>query len=142
MEIQIVTSTSEELWEALQKLVPMLTSAHPAPSPEELADLVKSDSSIMLAARGEQNRIVGTACLTVYRVPTGMRAIVEDVIVDESARGKGIGEALVRRCLEIARERGAPGVSLTSNPRREAANRLYLRIGFERRQTNPYYFRF
>jgi ribosomal protein S18 acetylase RimI-like enzyme len=80
--------------------------------------------------------------LTVYRVPTGVRAILEDVIVDESLRGQGIGEALVGRALEIARERGAGGVSLTSNPRRDAANRLYSRMGFVRRETNAYYYKF
>ncbi len=71
-----------------------------------------------------------------------MRAIIEDVIVDASARGQGIGESLVKRCLQIAREKGASGVSLTSNPEREAANRLYQRMGFKKRETNANYFKF
>jgi ribosomal protein S18 acetylase RimI-like enzyme len=80
-------------------------------------------------------------CLTVYRVPTGVRSIIEDVIVDENARRQGIGEALVRYAIELAREAGANGVSLTSNPQREAANQLYRSMGFELRRTNPYFYK-
>jgi len=75
-------------------------------------------------------------------VPTGIRSIIEDVIVDEAARGQGTGEALTRRALEIAKEGGAAHVTLTSNPRREAANRLYQRMGFIRRETNAYIYKF
>ena len=96
---------------------------------------------MLLIARSD-NGIIGAANLTVYRVPTGIRAIIEDVIVDESARGQGIGEALVRRCLEIAHTKGASGVSLTSNLKRLAANKLYQKMGFTRRETNAYYFKF
>ncbi len=97
---------------------------------------------MLLIARADNGSIIGAANVAVYRVPTGIRAIVEDVIVDESARGQGIGEALVQRCLEIAREKGAGGVSLTSNPKREAANKLYQKMGFKKRETNAYYFKF
>jgi len=71
-------------------------------------------------------------------VPTGVRSIVEDVVVDESARRQGVGEALMRRALDLAREAGASGLSLTSRPEREAANRLYQSMGFELRKTNAY----
>jgi ribosomal protein S18 acetylase RimI-like enzyme len=84
---------------------------------------------------------VGILCLTIYRVPTGLRSIIEDVIVDESARRQRIGEALVHFAIDLARAAGADGVSLTSNPQREAANQLYQSIGFELRKTNPYYYR-
>jgi ribosomal protein S18 acetylase RimI-like enzyme len=80
-------------------------------------------------------------CLTVYRVPTGLRSVIEDVVVDEAARGNGLGAALVREAIERARAAGAEGVSLTSNPQREAANRLYQSMGFQLRQTNPYFYR-
>ena len=144
MQLERVTEITEELWIAFQRLTPQLTSNNPAPSREDLADLIKSESSILLVARNPSlsETIVGAACLTVYRVPTGIRSIIEDVIVDESARGQGIGEELVRQLLDIAREKGAKGVSLTSNPKREAANRLYQRIGFRRRETNSYYYSF
>ncbi len=142
MQIEIVNQTTEELWGAFQRLVPQLTYNNPPPTREDLAALVKSESSALIIARADNGSIIGAACVTVYRVPTGIRAIIEDVIVGESARGQGIGEALVRRCLDIAREKGAKGVSLTSNPKREAANRLYQKMGFKKRETNAYYFRF
>ncbi len=142
MQIEIATQTTSELWDAFQRLVPQLTSNHPPPGRDDLARLLNSESSTLLVARSDSNSIIGAACVSVYRVPTGIRAIIEDVIVDEAARGQGIGEALVRGCLEIAREKGAGGVSLTSNPKREAANRLYQRMGFKNRKTNAYYFKF
>jgi ribosomal protein S18 acetylase RimI-like enzyme len=144
MLLERVTTTTEELWVAFQRLIPQLTNNNPPPSREDLAALINSESSILLIARHPDNHglIIGAANLTVYRVPTGIRAIIEDVIVDEAARGRGIGEALVRRLLGLAREKGAKGVSLTSNPKREAANRLYQRMGFKLRETNSYYFKF
>jgi methyltransferase (TIGR00027 family) len=82
--------------------------------------------------------VVGAACLTVYRIPTALQARIDDVVVDEGARGRGIGEALTRAAIERARIAGARVVALTSHPRREAANRLYRRLGFETRETNVY----
>jgi ribosomal protein S18 acetylase RimI-like enzyme len=90
----------------------------------------------------DSSPIVGILTLIVYRVPTGIRARVEDVVVDEAMRGKGIGEALMRHALNMAREAGADGVALTSNPKREAANRLYQRLGFQPWQTNLYFYKF
>ena len=142
MQIEQATIVTEELWDAFQRLVPQLTSNNPPPTRDDLAALVKSESSTLIVARADNGSIIGAACVTVYRVPTGVRAVIEDVIVDESARGQGIGEALIQRCLDIAREKGAGGVSLTSNPKREAANRLYQKMGFKKRETNAYYFKF
>ncbi len=138
MQIELVTEASEELWEAFQRLIPQLTSNKPPPTRNELRALVGSEASSLLIARGADGGIAGAACLTVYRVPTGVRAIIEDVIVGAMARGSGIGEGLTRRCIEIARDKGAAVVTLTSNPAREAANRLYLRMGFTLRETNAY----
>src|ERR1700690_4075422 len=143
MQLEQVTIVSEELRDAFQRLTPQLTANNPPPSRDDLAALIKSESSVLLIARtSTHGPIVGSASLTVYRAPTGIRAIIEDVIVEESVRGQGIGEALVQQLLDIARQKGAKGVSLTSNPKREAANRLYQRIGFMRRETNSYYFKF
>lgn len=142
MRIEIVHQASEELFDAFQRLVPQLTNNNPPPTRGDLSALVKSESTTLLAARSDDESILGAASVTVYRVPTGVRAIIEDVIVDESARGRGVGEALVLAALEVARERGAAGVGLTSNPRREAANRLYMKMGFKRRETNAYYYKF
>jgi ribosomal protein S18 acetylase RimI-like enzyme len=143
MHIELVSEVTEELHEALRRLVPQLGAHKVPPTWEELTKLVGSKTSTLLIAResGESNRIVGMLCLTVYRVPTGLRSIIEDVIVDEAARRKGIGEALIRTAMERARAAGAEGVSLTSNPQREAANRLYQSLGFQLRQTNPYFYR-
>lgn len=82
--------------------------------------------------------IVGSLTLALYAIPTGLKAWIEDVVVDEAASGQGIGEALNQAAIEEARRRGSKDVSLTSRPSREAANRLYQRIGFERRETNVY----
>jgi ribosomal protein S18 acetylase RimI-like enzyme len=95
-----------------------------------------------LVVRADEGAILGAASLTVYLAPTGLRAIIEDVIVDQPARGQGVGEALVRRCLDIAHGKGVPTVTLTSNPKRESANRLYQRMGFIRRETNAYVWKF
>ena len=143
MQLEQATIVTNELQDAFQRLTPQLTSNNPPPSREDLAALIKSESSVLLIARTTADGpIVGSASLTVYRAPTGIRAIIEDVIVDEKVRGQGIGEALVCRLLDIAREKGAKGVNLTSNPKREAANRLYQRLGFTPRVTNSYYFKF
>lgn len=143
MYIENVSEVTEELYEALQRLVPQLGAHKVPPTREELRELVGSESSVLLVARDSDavSPIAGILCLTVYRVPTGVRSIIEDVIVDVSMRRRGIGEALVNHALDFAREAGAEGVSLTSNPQRQAANRLYQSMGFQLRQTNPYFYR-
>jgi ribosomal protein S18 acetylase RimI-like enzyme len=86
----------------------------------------------------EHGEIVGSLSLVLFRIPTGLRAWIEDVVVDESARGKGVGEALSRAAIDHALKAGAKTVDLTSRPSREAANRLYERLGFKKRETNVY----
>jgi GNAT superfamily N-acetyltransferase len=144
MEIEQVTSITEEIYEAFRRLIPQLTSTTLPPTKGDLDALIKSDSSILFIARypDEKNLIIGAGCLTVYRVLTGVKGIIEDVIVDESARAHGIGESLIRHMLDFARNKGAKGVALTSNPKRISANQLYQRIGFVLRETNAYFFRF
>lgn len=138
MRIEIVTEVTAALEAAFQRLVPQLTNNNPPPSLDDLAALVREAASTLMVARDEKNQIVGALTLTVYRVPTGIRSIIEDVIVDETARGQGIGEALMKHAIALAREKGAANISLTSNPMREAANKLYLRMGFKLRETNAY----
>jgi ribosomal protein S18 acetylase RimI-like enzyme len=142
--IERVTQPSQALYAACQRLVPQLTDIHPPPSRQELELLVSSDSTNLYIARhadfGEE--IIGLATLLLYRVPTGLRAYIEDVVVDEQVRGRRIGEALTWACLEHARLAGAPYVGLTSNPARVAANQLYQKMGFVRRETNVYKFTF
>ena len=135
---------TDELVEAFERLIPQLKLSSPLPSRQEIETLLASDASILLAARypDSGSTIVGILTLVVYHVPTGVRARIEDVVVDEVMWGNGIGEALVRHALKIAREVGADGVALTSNPRREAANRLYQRLGFKPWKTNLYFYKF
>jgi ribosomal protein S18 acetylase RimI-like enzyme len=105
--------------------------------------LIESQSSMLLVARNpdRDSPVAGILCLTIYRVPTGLRSIIEDMVVDSHLRRKGIGEALVQHAIELARKAGAGNVSLSSNPRREAANQLYQSMGFQLRQTNPYIYK-
>lgn len=138
MHIDIVTQADEELYEAFQHLIPQLTNNNPPPSLNDLSALVRNEASTLIVVRNENAKIIGALTLTVYRVPTGIRSIIEDVVVDSSARGQGIGEALISRAIEVAREKGASNISLTCNPMREAANRLYQRMGFKKRETNAY----
>jgi ribosomal protein S18 acetylase RimI-like enzyme len=142
MQIDIVNQVDEELYDAFQRLIPQLTNNNPPPSLNDLADLVRDASSTLMIARDDHGKIVGALALTVYRVPTGIRSIIEDVIVDASARGQGVGDALMKYAINLAREKGAQNISLTSNPMREAANRLYLRVGFKKRETNAYQYKF
>ncbi len=130
--------TTAELVEAFVRLVPQLSSSSPPTSHEELEEIVSSEASILFVARDAADRIVGTLTLAVFRIPTGVRAWIEDVVVDDAARGMGAGEALVRAALDRAVAVGAKTVDLTSRPSREAANRLYVRLGFEARSTNVY----
>jgi GNAT superfamily N-acetyltransferase len=140
MNITILKEVTDEIVEAFQRLVPQLSTTAAAPTRAEIQDMVDSDCSIVFIARDpdEQGPIIGSLTLIVFRVPTGVRAWIEDVIVDQAARGKGLGEALTRAALDEARRRGTKTVDLTSRPSREAANRLYLRVGFVQRQSNLY----
>jgi ribosomal protein S18 acetylase RimI-like enzyme len=132
-----VHAVDDELVEALARLIPQLSSSSPPPSSDHLAAMVDNDDTVLFVARVD-GRILGSLTLAFYRIPTGTKAWIEDVVVDADARGHGVGELLNRAALDEARARGAKDVSLTSRPSREAANRLYRRIGFEPRDTNVY----
>lgn len=138
MTITEADEVTPELVEAFERLIPQLSSSSPPPSAEELAEMVGSPASVLFVARDDSETIVGSLTLAIFRVPTGLRAWIEDVVVDDSARGAGAGEALVRAAIDRADQLGAKTVDLTSRPSREAANRLYLRVGFEPRTTNVY----
>ena len=140
VKIERVTQVDEALVAACQRLVPQLTDSNPPPTKQELELLVASPCSFLFKAKHGDfgDEIIGLATLLLYRVPTGLRGYIEDVIVDEKARGRRIGEALTWACLDTARWAGAPYVGLTSNPARVAANKLYQKMGFVRRDTNVY----
>lgn len=135
--VEPVVAVTDEVIAACHRLIPQLSSSSTPITVAELGEIVAADSTVLFAARVEGS-IVGLLTLAVFRIPTAVRAWIEDVVVDELARGKGVGEALNHAALAEARRRGAKTVDLTSRPSREAANRLYQRIGFERRETNVY----
>jgi len=126
-----------DLLQALTRLVPQLSSA-PPPSTEELDEIVRSPTTVLFVARDAAGSVVGSLTLALFRVPTGLRAWIEDVVVDQASRGAGAGTALVRAALTRAAEAGARTVDLTSRPSREDANRLYQQLGFVQRRTNVY----
>ncbi len=137
--VEIAQRVDDELVNAFAYLIPQLSSSNPPPSREHLAEMVQSPATLVLIARVD-GRIAGSLTLAMFRIPTGLRAWIEDVVVDGDARGNGVGEALNLRAIEEARKRGAVTVDLTSRPSREAANRLYQRLGFVARDTNVYRF--
>lgn len=127
-----------DLVSAFARLVPQLSRSSPPPDADQLAEMLAHPGTTVFVARDDQGVIAGTLTLVVFRIPTGIRAWIEDVVVDESLRGRGAGDALTRAALHKAAASGARTVDLTSRPSREAANRLYQRLGFERRDTNVY----
>lgn len=139
VETYIATEVTPELREAMNRLVPQLSKSNPPPTDEALQEMIDSDASILFMARDETG-ILGTLTLILFRIPTGIRAWIEDVIVDEAARGKGVGRILNEAAIDHAFAHGAITVDLTSRPSRDAANRLYQRIGFIQRDTNVYRF--
>jgi ribosomal protein S18 acetylase RimI-like enzyme len=135
--VEKVQKVTSEVVLAFESLIPQLSRSNPAPTEADLNEMVASPASDVFVARVDGN-IVGSLTLVTFRIPTGIRAWIEDVVVDETARGHGVGEALNQAAIEEARRKGAVTVDLTSRPSREAANRLYQRIGFVQRDTNVY----
>ena len=131
---------SEELIEAVGRLVAQLSPSAPTPTAAELQTVVESSATRLLVALDAGGAIAGMLTLAIYRIPTDTCAWIEDVVVDEQARGRGIGEQLIRAALRIADQEGVRVVDLTSRSARHAANRLYRLLGFKPRETNIYRF--
>ena len=146
MTVEIVTESTPELVEAMERLIPQLSRSAPTLSAQQCQALVDQPGVYLFvfrpARRAEDGTypILGMLTLATFTIPTGLRAWVEDVVVDTAARGQGAGQALVEAAVAHAGELGARTVDLTSRPSREAANRLYKRAGFELRETNVYRF--
>jgi ribosomal protein S18 acetylase RimI-like enzyme len=141
IQVTPVKSASADVLAACHRLIPQLSSSSAPISTQELEEIIESDTTVLFAACSNQEsdqEIVGLLTLVIFRIPTGVRAWIEDVVVDDKARGKGVGDALNRAALAEAGRRGAKTVDLTSRPSREAANRLYQRLGFKQRETNVY----
>lgn len=142
VSIRPVTEVTESLTDAYRVLIPQLSSSSSPPTGEALQRIIESDSAQILIAENENGEILGTMTIIIFQIPTGIRAWIEDVVVDSSARGKGIGKKLNLAALELAKQAGAKTVDLTSRPARQEANQLYRSIGFAERETNVYRFSF
>ncbi|HEX4520469.1 MAG TPA: GNAT family N-acetyltransferase [Gaiellaceae bacterium] len=137
MRIEQVSEATPELLEAIHRLLPQLTEARTPPTLAELEETV-SGQTLLVARNEDDGAIIGTLTLIMYRVSSGLKGRIEDVIVDSSARGQGVGDALVREGMARANEAQVLMLELTSMPYRESANRLYKRLGFVRKPTNVY----
>jgi ribosomal protein S18 acetylase RimI-like enzyme len=135
--VGIAASVDDELWAAVAHLLPQLSTSSAAPTLEELRQVIDDPATTLFVAR-DGDAVVGMLTLAAFRLPTGVRAWIEDVVVDNAARGQGVAAELVAAALAHAAEAGARTVDLTSRPDREAANRMYVRLGFEARATNVY----
>lgn len=142
VEVVIAEAATTEVVEAFARLLPQLSSSAARLTRESLAEIIGAPHNTVLLARDPHagSRIVGTLTLVIFRIPTGVRAWIEDVVVDDGARGRGAGEALTRAAADLARQRGAKTVDLTSHRSRHAAHRLYEKAGFHVRDTSVYRF--
>jgi ribosomal protein S18 acetylase RimI-like enzyme len=143
VDVSLAEEVTSELVEAFARLLPQLSPNAARLSAAELGEMIRAPGTYLLLARERPSdrqggTILGTVTLVVFRTPSGVRANIESVVVDGAARGRGIGEALCREAVACAERAGADTVDLTSAPARAAANRLYLRLGFQRRETNVY----
>jgi ribosomal protein S18 acetylase RimI-like enzyme len=137
IEVSVITEVTEELVRAFARLIPQLSTTAVPPDRQVLSDIISAPGNTVLVARDGRD-IVGTLTLVMFRIPTAMRAWIEDVVVDADARGRGIGEALTNEAIRIAQSRGAGTIDLTSRRSREAAHRLYEKLGFSVRDTTAY----
>lgn len=137
VSVRAAASADQDLLEAVSTLLPQLSRSAPPPTLDQLARIVEGPATTLFVAEDGEH-ILGSLTLAVFEIPTGVRAIIEDVVTDTGARGQGVASALVRAALDHAASRGARTVDLTSRPDREDANRLYVKLGFEQRETNVY----
>jgi ribosomal protein S18 acetylase RimI-like enzyme len=141
VSVEVLREVTDEVVETFSRLLPQLSRSAPPLDRAALQRIVGSDATTLLIARSD-GRMAGTLSLVLFPIPTGIRAWIEDVVVDEAARGQGVGEALTVEALRLAEAAGARTVDLTSRASREAAGRLYERVGFKSRETRLYRYAF
>lgn len=137
MKIYKLITVTDEVVHAFEKLIPQLAPDCTLPSKEDLQAIVDSNHTILFMAE-EHNELLGTLTLVLNKIPTGNKVWIEDVVVDSSARGKGVGEALIQFAVAYVKDQNITSINLTSSPDRVAANKLYQKLGFVKRQTNVY----
>ena len=135
--IEVADRATQEVLDGLNRILPQLSSSAPPLTLVQLDEICVNDTVFIARDSGV---IVGSLTLVIFRLPTGLRAWIEDVVVDEAARGKGVGEKLNKAAIKATFDSGARTLDLTSRPSREAANRLYQKLGFTARETNVYRF--
>lgn len=138
INISELTETSSSVLQSINELLPQLSSSAQVISMDRLSELVESDNTLIFIGTDENGQILGMLSLIVMKIPTGNKAWIEDVVVDQLARGKGMGKALMNHALEKAKELAVKSVDLTSRPSREKANMLYQSLGYQIRETNVY----
>jgi len=136
MEIFRATEITEDIVTAFGQLIPQLCPSCKLPSKVDLEEIVQSENTVLFLAK--EKEVVGALILVFYRIPTGIKVWIEDVVVDENMRGKGIAKQLTQHAIDFASSRGVSQIDLTSSPTRIAANKLYQKLGFEKRDTNAY----
>jgi ribosomal protein S18 acetylase RimI-like enzyme len=141
VQVEVLREVTSEVVEAFGRLLPQLSSSATPLDAASLGAIVEAPANTVFVARSD-GRITGALTLVMFSIPTGLRAWIEDVVVDEAARGQGIGEALSIEALRLAQAAGAKTVDLTSRPSRVAAGRLYERVGFTERDSRLYRFTF
>ena len=141
MRVEELREVTDEVVETFNRLLPQLSRSAPPLDRAALERIAGSDATTLLVAWSD-GRLAGTLSLVMFPIPTGIRAWIEDVVVDEAARGQGVGEALTMAALRLAEAAGARTVDLTSRASREAAGRLYERVGFQSRETRFYRYAF
>ncbi|MEV0636780.1 GNAT family N-acetyltransferase [Streptomyces sp. NPDC050619] len=137
IQVEIVRAADQELVDAFGRMLPQLSRAAASLDLAAVDRILTCDTNTVLVARSG-GAIVGTLTLVMFPVPSGLRARIEDVVVDHAARGHGVAGLLTHEALRLAREAGARTVDLTSRPERAAANRVYERLGFRPRESTVY----
>ena len=138
-EVQIATEPTDELLDAFARLLPQLSNSAKPLDKARLDKILRSSCNTLLVAReASSGRIVGALTLVTFHIPTGLRALIEDVVVDSAVRGRGVGEALTRKAVQLALQLQVKSIDLTSRQSRQAAHRLYEKVGFVVRETSVY----
>jgi ribosomal protein S18 acetylase RimI-like enzyme len=137
-QVEQLSEVTDEVVEAFGRLIPQLSRSARPLDRAAIARVADSPGSTLLVARGDAGTIIGMLTLVMFRIPTGLRAIIEDVVTDDAARGQGVGTALTNKAIEIAQAAGVRTIDLTSRPSRVAAGRLYEKLGFQLRDTRVY----
>ena len=138
LKIKKITRFSQKIYKAVLKLLPQLAPASELPSEDYIKGILRSKNTHFIIAELDNKDIIGILTIAVYNIPTGTKFWIEDVVVDETHRGKGYGKELMLYAIGFARSAGAKSIELTSRPSRIAANQLYKDLGFELRETNVY----